>query len=154
MPKKEYLGKWAAPEPYLRREKRPKIYSSYSISDKCELHSLVMDKFTRGCKLHSPSQASAPSSTSQSTRGSRAGSKEDGSKTERTKIHVRQHSTSLEDLDMISKLWLVRKLEEDTREALKDMDAGQNSEYKLNIGKNKQDYKKITTDDLDTSYVV
>ena len=58
---------------------------------------------------------------------------------------------------MISKLRLVRELEEDTRDALRDMNVGHDSEYKLKIGKNKQaliETAKITTDDFDSSYVV
>ena len=76
-------------------------------------------------------------------------------------MRVRQHSplsiTSLEDLNMISKLRLVRELEKDTRDALKDMNVEHDSQCKLKIGKNKQaliETAKITTEDLDTSYVV
>ena len=111
-----------------------------------------MDKFNRGCKLHSPLQASTPSST--------RGSDEDVNKTERPRIGVRQpsppSSTSFDDLDMISKLQLIRDLEEDTREALKDINAIHESEYKLEIGNEKQsliETAKITTDDFDTSFV-
>eukprot|EP00092_Neocalanus_flemingeri_P046308 GFUD01052073.1.p1 GENE.GFUD01052073.1~~GFUD01052073.1.p1 ORF type:complete len:192 (+),score=75.05 GFUD01052073.1:43-576(+) len=150
VPKKEYMGKWTGPEPYVKREKKPKIYSSYSISDKCELHSLVMDRYSRGCKLHS----SSPTATSSSSRVSRSVSsspEEKVSKTEKTELGDRQSSLppsyQLEDLDMMSKLQLARELEEDTRD----------TELEIKTGKGKEIFietTKIVRKNSNTSYEI
>ena len=66
VPKKEYQGKWTGPLPYVKRERKPKMYASYSISDKCELHALVLDKYDRRAKQQSCG------STETSSRSSRA----------------------------------------------------------------------------------
>ena len=154
VPKKEYVGKWTGPEPYVRREKKPKIYSSYSISDKCELHSLVLDKYSRGCKVHSSSSSRVARSVSSS-------SEENVNKTET--IDSIDSGSSLppsykvEDLDMLSKLKLVRELEEDTRDALKDENAGHDSELDLKKGKDKEsriETTMIKRKDSNASYMV
>ena len=160
VPKKEYLGKWTDPEPYVKREKKPKIYSSYSISDKCELHSLVMDKYTRGCKVHSLSPAPALSLS----RASRAGSslsEEDSSKMKVPKLQDSLSSqilsTSLDDLEMTSKLLLVRELEDDTRDALKALFVDKELDLKKQSTKDKETFLEtamISRGDFDSSYVV
>ena len=50
VPKKVHAAKWAEPEPYVKRERKTKMYASYAISDKCELHALVLDKYDRRVK--------------------------------------------------------------------------------------------------------
>ena len=33
VPKKEHQGKWTGPQPYVKRERKPKMYASYAISN-------------------------------------------------------------------------------------------------------------------------
>merc|ERR1711990_281972 len=47
VPKNRNPGRWQELLKYQKREKKPKLYASYAISDKCELHSLVLDKYMR-----------------------------------------------------------------------------------------------------------
>merc|ERR1712088_392774 len=57
VPKNRNPGRWQELPKYQKREKKPKLYASYAISDKCELHSLVLDKYMRPpkCSVHSSS---------------------------------------------------------------------------------------------------
>merc|ERR1719154_140024 len=68
VPKKVHTAKWAEPEPYVKRERKTKMYASYAISDKCELHALLLDKYDRRLKQGSQ-RSRAPS-----VRSSRAAS--------------------------------------------------------------------------------
>ena len=155
VPKKEDLGKWSEPEPYVRREKKPKLYSSYSISDKCELHSLVQDKYSRGCRVHgtSPPPPATPS---------RAGSAEGDKIMKKRPSIARKSMTSplpsyeTEELGMTSKLLLARELEEDTRGALRAGNEDKDNIYKNNKSKNETvlETAKIARDDFESSYVV
>ena len=155
VPKKEYLGKWSEPEPYVRREKKPKLYSSYSISDKCELHSLVQDKYSRGCRVHGTTPPPPPTPT-------RAGSAE-GDKIMKKRASITQGSTTspppiyeTEELGMTSKLLLARELEEDTRGALKAGSDDKDVQYKNNKSKNESvlETARLARDDFESSYVV
>ena len=60
VPKKVHAAKWAEPEPYVKRERKTKMYASYAISDKCELHALVLDKYDR----RSPTSRAPPARSS------------------------------------------------------------------------------------------
>jgi len=69
LPKNRNPGRWTELPKYQKREKKPKLYASYAISDKCELHALVLDKYMRPptCAVHSSSTRSSslqPSSRS------------------------------------------------------------------------------------------
>ena len=66
-------------------------------------------------------------------------------------------SYKVEDLDMLSKLKLARELEEDTRDALKDENAGHDSELDLKKGKDKEsriETTMIKRKDSNASYMV
>merc|ERR1711962_1565917 len=53
VPRNKHQGRWQELPKYVPREKKPKLYASYAISDKCELHSLVLDKYSRpSCTVH------------------------------------------------------------------------------------------------------
>eukprot|EP00092_Neocalanus_flemingeri_P096533 GFUD01122898.1.p1 GENE.GFUD01122898.1~~GFUD01122898.1.p1 ORF type:complete len:196 (-),score=69.78 GFUD01122898.1:28-573(-) len=154
VPKKEYMGKWTGPEPYVRRERKPKIYSSYSISDKCELHSLVMDRYSRGCKLHS-SSSTATSLSSRVSRSVSSTPEEKRNKTEKTELGDRQSSLppsyELDDLEMMSKLKLARELEGDSRDTLTD------SEIEMKTAKTKEIFietQNIIRKNSNTSYEI
>merc|ERR1711892_839826 len=68
LPKKNTPGRWHEPEKYMKRELKPKIYSSYAISDRCELHSVSLDKYdSRFARGKSPLYGRASSSSRGST---------------------------------------------------------------------------------------
>ena len=125
VPKKEYQGKWTGPLPYVKRERKPKMYASYAISDKCELHALVLDKYDRRAKQ----QASC--STETSSRSSRAVSappefqqsfdKKIKPIERRPSLPPFQKNDDRDELDMLSKLKLSREVEEDTSVSLRSL---------------------------------
>merc|ERR1712088_1225981 len=105
VPKNRNPGRWQELPKYQKREKKPKLYASYAISDKCELHSLVLDKYMRPpkCSVH----------TSGSGRSSRATSA----------------PPQVEDLDMLARLKLAREKEEDCMESLVDGGEAEDAEH-------------------------
>merc|ERR1712037_264037 len=131
VPKNRNPGRWQELPKYQKREKKPKLYASYAISDKCELHSLVLDKYMRPpkCSVHS---------SSGSGRSSRATSAPPQNltvtevKEKRVEKSSRQASLppvevgstmmlKVEDLDMLARLKLAREKEEDCMESLVDL---------------------------------
>ena len=125
VPKKEHQGKWTGPQPYVKRERKPKMYASYAISDKCELHALVLDKYDRRMKEENHKLERCFS------RSSRAVSvppeldhmgKEKAKPVDRcTSLPPDYKNEDVEDLEMISKLDLARELKEDTFESLRSV---------------------------------
>ena len=125
VPKKVHAAKWAEPEPYVKRERKTKMYASYAISDKCELHALLLDKYDRRLKQRSQ-RSPAPSA-----RSSRAASAPpEFKKAEEQKECLNERGQSLppklvhdvtEDLNMLSTLQLAREVEEDTAGSLRSV---------------------------------
>merc|ERR1711953_1527008 len=66
VPKNRNPGRWQELPKYQKREKKPKLYASYAISDKCELHSLVLDKYMRPpkCSVHTSGSGRSSRATS------------------------------------------------------------------------------------------
>jgi len=122
-PKKQHPGKWSnGMESYVKRERKPKVYASYAISDKCELHSLVLDKYSRKKRGTTPPLRSTPSPVlSSSSRGSRSVSTPPR---EKPATNKRQGSLppgiDMGELNMLAQLKLARELEESTIESLRD----------------------------------
>merc|ERR1712126_681423 len=122
VPRNKHQGRWQELPKYVPREKKPKLYSSYAISDKCELHSLVLDKYSRpSCTVH---KSSAP-------RNIRATSAPPESLARSTEKSSREQSlpplsagktetVKEEELDMVGKLELARELVEDSMDSLVD----------------------------------
>jgi hypothetical protein len=125
VPKKVHAAKWAEPGPYVKRERKTKMYASYAISDKCELHALVLDKYDRRAKQRSQT------SPAPSARSSRAASAPpEYLKAEEEKEYLSERGQSLpprlvndvtEDLNMLSKLQLAKEVEEDTAGSLRSV---------------------------------
>merc|ERR1711973_541576 len=69
VPKNRNPGRWQELPKYQKREKKPKLYASYAISDKCELHALVLDKYMRPpkCSVHSGPGSSTSGRSSRAT---------------------------------------------------------------------------------------
>jgi len=116
---------------YQKREKKPKLYASYAISDKCELHSLVLDKYMRPpkCSVHSSSgsgrSSRATSAPPQNLTVTEVKEKTvEKSSRQASLPPVEVGSTMMlkvEDLDMLARLKLAREKEEDCMESLVDL---------------------------------
>merc|ERR1719264_1496447 len=124
-------GRWQELPKYQKREKKPKLYASYAISDKCELHSLVLDKYMRPpkCSVHSPSgsgrSSRATSAPPQNLTVTEVKEKSvEKSSRQASLPPVEVGSTMMlkvEDLDMLARLKLAREKEEDCMESLVDL---------------------------------
>jgi len=119
VPKRKSVGRWTAPQGYVRRERRTKMYASYAISDKCELHSLLLDKYDR--------RSSKPRNQGRNSRAASAPpeyQKEDLEQNQRGQSlppKLEGSVGNLETLDMINRLQLSKEVEEDTRETLRSI---------------------------------
>jgi len=132
VPKNRNPGRWQELPKYQKREKKPKLYASYAISDKCELHALVLDKYMRPpkCSVHN-SSGSGRSSRATSAPPQNLTVTEVKEKTVEKSIRqaslppaVEVGSTMMlkvEDLDMLARLKLAREKEEDCMESLVDL---------------------------------
>merc|ERR1711963_937438 len=118
VPKNRNPGRWQELPKYQKREKKPKLYASYAISDKCELHSLVLDKYMRPpkCNVHSGSSTSGRSSRATSAPPQSLAAPE-----VKERPAEKQSSRQVEDLDMLARLKLAREKEEDCMESLVDL---------------------------------
>merc|ERR1712098_945581 len=67
VPRNKHQGRWQELPKYVPREKKPKLYASYAISDKCELHSLVLDKYSRSAPRNIRATSAPPESLARST---------------------------------------------------------------------------------------
>merc|ERR1711872_543629 len=73
VPKAKHPGKWSLPQPYVPREKKPKTYASYNISEGCALHARVLNKNDNwGARLGVPRRRGSVSSNASSARFERA----------------------------------------------------------------------------------
>merc|ERR1712025_334924 len=130
-PKNRNPGRWQELPKYQKREKKPKLYASYAISDKCELHSLVLDKYMRRpkCSVHSSSgsgrSSRATSAPPQNLTVTEVKEKTvEKSSRQASLPPVEVGSTMMlkvEDLDMLARLKLAREKEEDCMESLVDL---------------------------------
>eukprot|EP00092_Neocalanus_flemingeri_P012379 GFUD01013347.1.p1 GENE.GFUD01013347.1~~GFUD01013347.1.p1 ORF type:complete len:164 (+),score=64.34 GFUD01013347.1:29-520(+) len=121
VPRKEYQARWTGPQPYVKRERKTKMYASYAISDKCELHALVLGKYDR--RSQQTQQPPRPSSRS----GRAASAPPETQLSAKKPVKPIDRRPSLppshridEELGMLSKLKLTREVEEDTIESLMD----------------------------------
>merc|ERR1712088_443267 len=131
VPKSRNPGRWQELPKYQKREKKPKLYASYAISDKCELHSLVLDKYMRPpkCSVHSSSgsgrSSRATSAPPQNLTVTEVKEKSvEKSSRQASLPPVEVGSTMMlkvEDLDMLARLKLAREKEEDCMESLVDL---------------------------------
>merc|ERR1712198_255264 len=130
VPKNRNPGRWQELPKYQKREKKPKLYASYAISDKCELHSLVLDKYMRPPKCSVHSSGSGRSSRATSAPPQNLGVTEvkeksiEKSSRQASLPPVEVGSTMMlkvEDLDMLARLKLAREKEEDCMESLVDL---------------------------------
>merc|ERR1712179_135277 len=131
VPKNRNPGRWQELPKYQKREKKPKLYASYAISDKCELHSLVLDKYMRPpkCSVHSSSgsgrSSRATSAPPQNLTVTEVKEKSvEKSSRQASLPPVEVGSTMMlkvEDLDMLARLKLAREKEEDCMESLVDL---------------------------------
>merc|ERR1711970_247823 len=132
VPKNRNPGRWQELPKYQKREKKPKLYASYAISDKCELHSLVLDKYMRPpkCSVHSSGSGSGRSSRATSAPPQNLPVTEvkeksvEKSSRQASLPPVEVGSTMMlkvEDLDMLARLKLAREKEEDCMESLVDL---------------------------------
>merc|ERR1711997_1030907 len=129
VPKNRNPGRWQELPKYQKREKKPKLYASYAISDKCELHSLVLDKYMRPpkCSVHTSGSGRSSRATSappQSLAVTEVKEKSvEKSNRQASLPPVEVGSTMMlkvEDLDMLARLKLAREKEEDCMESLVD----------------------------------
>merc|ERR1711910_254823 len=130
VPKNRNPGRWQELPKYQKREKKPKLYASYAISDKCELHSLVLDKYMRPpkCSVHSSSGSGRSSRATSAPPQSLAVTEVKEKSVEKSNRQaslppVEVGSTMMlkvEDLDMLARLKLAREKEEDCMESLVD----------------------------------
>merc|ERR1712088_773084 len=130
VPKNRNPGRWQELPKYQKREKKPKLYASYAISDKCELHSLVLDKYMRPpkCSVHTSGSGRSSRATSappQSLAVTEVKEKSvEKSNRQASLPPVEVGSTMMlkvEDLDMLARLKLAREKEEDCMESLVDL---------------------------------
>merc|ERR1712088_497680 len=129
VPKNRNPGRWQELPKYQKREKKPKLYASYAISDKCELHSLVLDKYMGPpkCSVHTSGSGRSSRATSappQSLTVTEVKEKSvEKSNRQESLPPVEVGSTMMlmvEDLDMLARLKLAREKEEDCMESLVD----------------------------------
>merc|ERR1711936_1464437 len=134
VPKSRNPGRWQELPRYQKREKKPKLYASYAISDKCELHSLVLDKYMRPpkCSVHSGPGSSTSGRSSRATSAppqslaapevkERPVEKQNSRQASLPPVEVGSTMMlKVEDLDMLARLKLAREKEEDCMEALVD----------------------------------
>merc|ERR1712180_491267 len=116
VPRNKHQGRWQELPKYVPREKKPKLYASYAISDKCELHSLVLDKYSRSTPRNIRATSAPPESLTRST---------EKSLREQSLPPLSAGKTGTmkeEELDMVGKLELARELEEDSIESLVDVE--------------------------------
>jgi len=139
VPKNRNPGRWQELPKYQKREKKPKLYASYAISDKCELHSLVLDKYMRApkCSVHSSGSGSGRSSRATSAPPQNLPVTEvkeksvEKSSRQASLPPVEVGSTMMlkvEDLDMLARLKLAREKEEDCMESLVDLGEAEEDE--------------------------
>merc|ERR1712088_1138591 len=130
VPKNRNPGRWQELPKYQKREKKPKLYASYAISDKCELHSLVLDKYMGPpkCSVHTSGSGRSSRATSappQSLAVTEVKEKSvEKSNRQASLPPVEVGSTMMlkvEDLDMLARLKLAREKEEDCMESLVDL---------------------------------
>jgi len=122
--------------PSIRKgRKKPKLYASYAISDKCELHSLVLDKYMRPpkCSVHSGPGSSTSGRSSRATSAppqslaapevkERPVEKQSSRQASLPPVEVGSTMMlKVEDLDMLARLKLAREKEEDCMESLVDL---------------------------------
>ena len=128
VPKRRTAGRWSSPQAYVRRERRTKMYASYAISDKCELHSLLLDKYDRRSShdkrpYHEKSQTREGRATSAPPeyQNKEKEAPEQNQRGESLPPSVGEMSGDIEDLDMINKLKLSKEVEVDTMESLRSV---------------------------------
>merc|ERR1711962_956777 len=114
VPRNKHQGRWQELPKYVPREKKPKLYASYAISDKCELHSLVLDKYSRSAPRNIRATSAPPESLARSI---------EKFSREQSLPPLSAGKTGTvkeEELDMVGKLELARELVEDSIESLVD----------------------------------
>jgi len=135
VPKSRNPGRWQELPKYQKREKKPKLYASYAISDKCELHALVLDKYMRPpkCSVHSGPGSSTSGRSSRATSAppqslaapevkERPVEKQSSRQASLPPVEVGSTMMlKVEDLDMLARLKLAREKEEDCMESLVDL---------------------------------
>jgi len=112
VPRNKHQGRWQELPKYVPREKKPKLYASYAISDKCELHSLVLDKYSRSAPKNIRATSAPPESLARSKEMSlreQSLPPLSAGKTETVKE---------KELDRVGKLEIARELVEDSVESL------------------------------------
>merc|ERR1711962_136119 len=112
VPRNKHQGRWQELPKYVPREKKPKLYASYAISDKCELHSLVLDKYSRAAPRNIRATSAPPESLARSIEKSSREQSLPPLSTGKTGT-VKEE----EELDMVGKLELARELVEDSIES-------------------------------------
>merc|ERR1712088_64850 len=129
VPKNRNPGRWQELPKCQKREKNPKLYASYAISDKCELHSLVLDKYMRPpkCSVHTSGSGRSSRATSappQSLAVTEVKEKSVEKSNRQASLPPVEVGTTMmlkvEDLDMLARLKLAREKEEDCMESLVD----------------------------------
>merc|ERR1711962_1176537 len=114
VPRNKHQGRWQELPKYVPREKKPKLYASYAISDKCELHSLVLDKYSRSAPRNIRATSAPPQSLAKSI---------EKSSREQSLPPLSAGKTGTvkeEELDIVGKLELAKELVEDSIESLVD----------------------------------
>merc|ERR1719356_1674937 len=125
VPRRPHSGRWTGPQKYVKREKKTKMYASYAISDKCELHSIQLDRYDSRKKMRAKRTPST-----QSLRATSAPpdfqKKEEVVETEEVPERGRSAppdapEVDVDELDMLSRLKLSKEVEEDTAQSLRSV---------------------------------
>eukprot|EP00092_Neocalanus_flemingeri_P003411 GFUD01003653.1.p1 GENE.GFUD01003653.1~~GFUD01003653.1.p1 ORF type:complete len:173 (+),score=50.23 GFUD01003653.1:20-538(+) len=123
VPKKEYQARWTGPQPYVKRERKTKMYASYAISDKCELHALVLGKYDRRSKEQTrrPMEPQSRSCRAVSAPPEFQQSVNQTMKTVERRPSLPSTQNNGEMEEMISKLNIKGKVGEDNMESLRSL---------------------------------
>merc|ERR550517_1267966 len=134
VPRQKYKGKWKPPQPYVPRERKPKVYASYAICECC-VQEQEMDRRTssyrsqemdrRGATSYRRYRDSQASLNDRSERAASAPPQTTGSPKKQVKFVKRSvseptKSTVEEELGILSKLRLAKEVKKDTIESLRD----------------------------------
>merc|ERR1711936_1401180 len=154
VPKSRNPGRWQELPKYQKREKKPKLYASYAISDKCELHSLVLDKYMRPpkCSVHTSGSGRSSRATSappQSLAVTEVKEKSvEKSNRQASLPPVEVGSTMMlkvEDLDMLARLKLAREKEEDCMESLVDLGEAEDGDEEAAEDDEDDEYSEVSS---------